>query len=109
MRKALIALLVISLLSWLAPGARAQSVGEVFRKVQPFGGRDPCQGAGRVGISRLVRFNEIGSGVIISADGQVMTAAHVVMPWTRSRSRPSAGSPSGHASSRRSRRPIWRF
>ena len=78
MRKALIALLVISLLSWLAPGARAQSVGEVFRKVNPSvvviraRGRDVSASAG------LVRFNEIGSGVIISADGQVMTAAHVV-------------------------------
>jgi S1-C subfamily serine protease len=52
-------------------------VGEVFRKVSPSvvvirsKGRD-------VSVSGQVRFGEIGSGVLISADGKVMTAAHVV-------------------------------
>jgi serine protease Do len=79
MRKALIPLLVISLLAWLTDGAEAQSVADVFRKVNSSvvliraRGRDVSASAGG-----LVRFNEIGSGVIISADGQVMTAAHVV-------------------------------
>jgi S1-C subfamily serine protease len=72
-------LLVVSLLAWLAYGAEAQSVAEVFRKVNSSvvliraRGRDVSASAGG-----LVRFNEIGSGIIISADGQVMTAAHIV-------------------------------
>ena len=79
MRRTLIALLVVGLLTWLAYGAEAQSVADVFRKVNSSvvliraKGRDVSASAGG-----LVRFNEIGSGVIISADGQVMTAAHVV-------------------------------
>ena len=57
--------------------ARAQAVGDVFRQVSPSvvvirtRGRD-------VAASGLVRFGEIGSRVLISADGKVMTAAHVV-------------------------------
>ena len=79
MKKALISWLVISVLTWSAYGAEAPSVADVFRKVNSSvvviraRGRDVSATAGG-----LVRFNEIGSGVIISADGQVMTAAHVV-------------------------------
>jgi S1-C subfamily serine protease len=57
--------------------ATAQTPGEVFRKVTPSvvviraRGRD-------VGAGGTVRFLETGSGVLISADGKVMTAAHVV-------------------------------
>src|SRR2546426_11304785 len=77
MRKSLIALLMIGLLGWLAPGAHAQSPGEVFRMVVPSvvviraKGRDVTAGG-------QTRFNETGSGVLISPDGKVMTAAHVV-------------------------------
>jgi len=57
--------------------ARAQNLNELFRKVNPSvvviraRGRD----VSNVGITR---FSETGSGVLISADGKVMTAAHVV-------------------------------
>ena len=59
-----------------APG-EAQSVGEVFRKVTPSvvviraRGREVSAGA-------EVGYSETGSGVLISSDGKVVTAAHVV-------------------------------
>lgn len=71
-------LLLATLVSVGLPGpAVAQAVGDVFRKVSPSvvvirsRGRD-------VSASGQVRFGEIGSGVLISADGKVITAAHVV-------------------------------
>ena len=62
----------------LPPRVTGQSVGNVFQKVNPSvvviraKGRDVAPGSGQV------RFSEIGSGVLVSADGKVMTAAHVV-------------------------------
>jgi serine protease Do len=79
MTRMLTALLVGLPLVWSPGSARAQSiadVGTVFEKVNPTvvvvraKGRD-VTGAGLVG------FTEVGSGVLISADGKVMTAAHV--------------------------------
>jgi serine protease Do len=55
----------------------AQNMGEVFRQVAPSvvviraKGRDVDAGG-------VNKFGEIGSGVLISPDGKVMTAAHVV-------------------------------
>jgi serine protease Do len=66
------------MLFWAPVSGQAQNVGEVFRKVNPAvvvvraKGRDVEAGSGQV------RFNEIGSGVLIATDGKVMTAAHVV-------------------------------
>jgi S1-C subfamily serine protease len=60
-----------------APGVQAQNLDDIFRQVNPSvvvvraKGRD-------VGAGGITRFNETGSGVLISADGTVMTAAHVV-------------------------------
>jgi serine protease Do len=80
MRRLRVALMLLGI-SWAivpSPG-RAQSVGDVFRKVNSSvvviraKGRDVTAAAGG-----LVRYNETGSGVLISADGKVMTAAHVV-------------------------------
>jgi serine protease Do len=57
--------------------ADAQSVGDVFPRVSPSvvvirsKGRD-------VSASGRVRFGKIGSGVLISSDGRVMTASHIV-------------------------------
>jgi serine protease Do len=58
--------------------AGAQSIGDVFRKVNPAvvvirAKRQDVEGPGG-----LTRFTETGSGVLVTADGKVMTAAHVV-------------------------------
>ena len=57
----------------------AQSAGQVFDKVNASVVviRARGQGAPDSG-SGFVNFNETGSGVLISADGKVMTASHVV-------------------------------
>ena len=67
----------LAILLAASPVARAQSVGEVFRRVAPTvvviraGGRD-------VTAKGEERFTEVGSGVLVSREGHVMTAAHVV-------------------------------
>jgi serine protease Do len=68
-------------LLWVPSSVPAQSLPETFQRVTGSvvivraKGRDlVAQG----GSSVLVKFNEIGSGVLISADGKVLTAAHVV-------------------------------
>jgi serine protease Do len=72
-----LALLVVFGLAWDARSVGAQSVREVFQKVAPSvvvvraRGRDVTAGG-------ETRFAETGSGVLISKDGKVMTAAHVV-------------------------------
>ncbi|HUO65290.1 MAG TPA: trypsin-like peptidase domain-containing protein [Terriglobales bacterium] len=77
MQKFLAAALTMGVLSILAPAAQAQNLNEVFRKANPSvvviraKGRD----VSNVGVTR---FTETGSGVLVSADGKVMTAAHVV-------------------------------
>src|SRR5262245_17165495 len=62
-----------------AGAAAAQTVGDVFNRVLPSvaviratGTEVSAQAGG------AVRYKETGSGVLISADGKVMTAAHVV-------------------------------
>ena len=63
----------------LLPGpAEAQSVGPVFRRVNPSVVivRARWQEMGSTG--QVTRVSEVGSGVLISADGTVITAAHVV-------------------------------
>lgn len=59
-------------------GAGAQSVGEVFRRVNPSVVVIRAKGSDVEASGGLTRFVETGSGVLISADGKVMTAAHVV-------------------------------
>ena len=76
MRKG-VALVTGITLVWLATPVSGQTVGEAFRKVNPSvvviraKGREVTAGG-------EVRFGEIGSGALVSADGLVMTAAHVV-------------------------------
>jgi len=60
-----------------AVGAQTQNLGEIFKKVTP--SVVVIRATGReVGVAGQKQFAETGSGVLISADGKVMTAAHVV-------------------------------
>ena len=71
-------LLAAAVLLTVAASAAAQTVADLFPKVSPSvvvvraKGRDVVSGTG------VTRFSEIGAGVLVSADGKVMTAAHVV-------------------------------
>jgi serine protease Do len=76
-KRGLTALLVVGWFAWLLPGAEAQTPGEVFRKVAPSVVVIRARGH-EVAASGQTRFSETGSGVLISSDGKVMTAAHVV-------------------------------
>src|SRR5262249_17949089 len=73
LRAALLAVLTLS----LPIAAEAQSPGDVFRKVTPSVVVIRAKGS-EVTAAGQVRFTETGSGVLISSDGKVMTAAHVV-------------------------------
>ena len=71
-------LMVLGTLLGSSPGpAAAQSVREVFEKVVPSVAVIRAKGRD-VAASGETRFDETGSGVLISQDGHVMTAAHVV-------------------------------
>ena len=76
-------LVLISALAVSLPSpSQAQTVAQVFQQVNPSvvvvraKGRDLI--ARGSGDSTLVNYNEVGSGVLVSADGKVLTAAHVV-------------------------------
>jgi serine protease Do len=71
------ACLAIAMLA-TSPPAAAESVGDVFRTVNPSVVVIRAKGRDVEGPGGLTRFNETGSGVLISADGKIMTAAHVV-------------------------------
>ena len=77
MKKVFRLILTAAVLPAFASAAQAQNLNDIFRKVNPSvvvvraKGRDVSAGG-------LTRFNETGSGVLISTSGRVMTAAHVV-------------------------------
>ena len=74
------AVLLVGLLDLATGSARAQSYSEVFKRVRDAvvvirtAERDLAPAPG----GRMVTVPGLGSGVLISADGQVLTAAHVV-------------------------------
>jgi S1-C subfamily serine protease len=71
-----VALVVMAILGSVLP-VSAQGVGEVFRKVSPSVVVIRAKGR-EVATGGETRFTETGSGVLISSDGKIMTAAHVV-------------------------------
>jgi len=77
MRRLLLGVLIGVVLGAFPSGADAEDAEDLFRKISP--SVVVIRAKGRTVVSRgLVTFSEIGSGVLISADGKVMTAAHVV-------------------------------
>src|SRR4030095_5849147 len=76
--RALVWLILPALAATCAPiPVAAQDLVPLFRKVSPSVGVIRAKGRD-VTASGQVRFNETGSGVLISTDGKMMTAAHVV-------------------------------
>jgi serine protease Do len=80
MKKVAAVMLTIAMLPAFAPTptpAQSQNLDDIFNRVSPTvvvvrsKGRD-------VSAAGITRFKETGSGVLISVDGRVMTAAHVV-------------------------------
>ena len=82
MARHLIALLALALLTWFPTPVEAQSVGHVFRRVNPsvvvIRTKEKDVAALGQGQGQMVSVTGVGSGVLISPDGKVMTAAHVV-------------------------------
>ena len=70
-------LLALGLLSIAPTPATAETLGEVFRRVNASVVVIRAKGE-EVTEEGLARFREIGAGVLISADGKIATAAHVV-------------------------------
>jgi S1-C subfamily serine protease len=78
MRRLLLGVLIGAVLGWFPAGVEAQDAEELFRQVAPSVVVIRAKGRDVISTRGLVSFSEIGSGVLISADGKVMTAAHVV-------------------------------
>lgn len=71
--------LLLGVLGLGLPGpVDAQDLGEVFRRVNSSVVVIRAKGRDVEGSGSLTRFTETGSGVLVSADGKIMTAAHVV-------------------------------
>jgi serine protease Do len=77
MRDVLCVSIVVALVCWDPAMTAAQDLSPLFRRVSPSvvviraKGRD-------IALTGQVHFNETGSGVLISRDGKIMTASHVV-------------------------------
>jgi serine protease Do len=79
MRRASLAAFLTGVALLQSPGlADAQTLGDVFRLVNASVVVIRAKGSDVEGAGGLTRFSETGSGVLVSADGKIMTAAHVV-------------------------------
>jgi S1-C subfamily serine protease len=70
-------MLLLLAVGWSA-SAQSPDVAEVFRQVAPSVVVVRARGREVSGERGVVTFSETGSGVLVSADGKIMTAAHVV-------------------------------
>jgi serine protease Do len=70
------ALLALAVLT--PPPAEAQNVGQMFRRVNPSVVIIRARWNEVAGTGQVTRVSEVGSGVLVTADGKVITAAHVV-------------------------------
>ena len=70
------ALLALAVLT--PPPAEAQNVGQMFRRVNPSVVIIRARWKEVAGTGQVTRVSEVGSGVLVTADGKVITAAHVV-------------------------------
>src|SRR5262245_26765057 len=77
MRTLNVSLVAIMLSMTGPPSAEPQSLGDLYRKASPSVVVIRAQGRD-VSMSGVARFGEIGSGVLVTADGRVVTASHVV-------------------------------
>jgi serine protease Do len=77
-RRLMLGILVGAVLGGFPAGVAAQDVDQLFRTINPSVVVIKAKGRDVFPAKGLVSFNEIGSGVLVSSDGQVMTAAHVV-------------------------------
>ena len=73
-----IAVALLALVVLASSAAEAQNVGPIFRRVNPSVVIIRARWKEVSGAGQVARISEIGSGVLISADGKVITAAHVV-------------------------------
>src|SRR3989304_3492083 len=84
MARRLIALLAPALLAWFPPPVEAQSVGHVFRRVNPsvvvIRTKEKDVAALGQGQGQMVSVTGVGSRVLISPDGEGMPAAQAVHP-----------------------------
>jgi serine protease Do len=78
MRWPLSILVLTTLVTASGAPAQAQDVAELFRKVSQSVVVVRAKGREVSGTRGVAGFNETGSGVLVSSDGKVMTAAHVV-------------------------------
>ena len=77
MRAPLATIAALALLPWLPGPADTQSMRETFKSVSPSVVVIRAKGR-EIEAGGVERFIETGSGVLVSRDGKVMTAAHVV-------------------------------
>src|SRR5262245_66395011 len=78
MRSALGQLVTLAWIAATTAPACAQDLSQVFKAVSPSVVIVRTSEREVSADSQLARFGEVGSGVLISTDGEVMTAAHVV-------------------------------
>jgi S1-C subfamily serine protease len=77
-RRSLFGVLVGVVLGWSPASVEAQDIEKLFLKISPSVVVIKAKGREVTATRGLVTFTEIGSGVLVSADGKVITAAHVV-------------------------------